>query len=78
MLRQLRYLLLIFLTATTGAVHAQDVLPRPEEPFAGKIGFTYKDSEPVKPKLRSLPHLDFRTPPTSCWCSSMGALHRST
>ena len=30
MLRQLRYLLLIFLTATTGAVHAQDVLPRPK------------------------------------------------
>ena len=52
MLRQLRYLLLIFLTATTGAVHAQDVLPRPEKPLAGKIRLTYKDAEPVKPKLK--------------------------
>ncbi|TWU30281.1 arylsulfatase [Bythopirellula polymerisocia] len=28
------------------------VLPRPEAPFAGKIGLTYKDSEAVKPKLK--------------------------
>ena len=31
---------------------AQEVLPRPEEPFAGKIGLTYKDSEAIKPKLK--------------------------
>ncbi|QEG37656.1 arylsulfatase [Bythopirellula goksoeyrii] len=35
----------------TGA-YADEVLPRPEEPFAGKIGLTYKDSEAVKPKLK--------------------------
>ncbi len=34
------------------AAQAQEVLPRPEEPFAGKIGLTYKDSEAVKPKLK--------------------------
>lgn len=33
-------------------VAAQDVLPRPEAPFAGKIGLTYKDSEAVKPQLK--------------------------
>jgi arylsulfatase len=31
---------------------ADEVLPRPEEPFAGKIGLTHKDSTPVKPKLK--------------------------
>ncbi|QEG37687.1 arylsulfatase [Bythopirellula goksoeyrii] len=35
----------------TGA-YADEVLPRPEEPFTGKIGLTYKDSEAVKPKLK--------------------------
>lgn len=34
------------------AANAQEVLPRPEEPFTGKIGLTYKDSTPVKPKLK--------------------------
>jgi arylsulfatase len=28
------------------------MLPRPVEPFAGKIGLTYKDSTPVKPQLQ--------------------------
>jgi arylsulfatase len=32
--------------------NADEVLPRPEEPFAGKIGLTYKDSTPVKPQLK--------------------------
>lgn len=36
------------LSATWG----QQMLPRPEEPFAGKIGLTYKDSTPVKPELK--------------------------
>ncbi|WP_206352369.1 arylsulfatase [Tautonia rosea] len=31
---------------------SQEVLPRPEEPFQGKIGLTYKDSTPVKPELK--------------------------
>ncbi len=35
-----------------GTASAQEVLPRPEEPFKGKIGLTYKDSEAVKPKLK--------------------------
>ena len=48
----LKHISAIFLTVACGAVHAQDVLPRPEEPFAGKIGLTYKDSEAVKPKLK--------------------------
>ena len=48
----LKYISAIFLTVACGAVHAQDVLPRPEEPFAGKIGLTYKDSAAVKPKLK--------------------------
>ena len=29
-------------------VSAQEVLPRPEPPFKGKIGRTYKDSRPDK------------------------------
>ncbi|MCA9234343.1 MAG: arylsulfatase [Planctomycetales bacterium] len=32
---------------------ADEVLPRPEPPFAGKIGLTYKDSTAVKPKLQT-------------------------
>ena len=35
-----------------GRVAAQEVLPRPDAPFGGKIGLTYKDSEAVKPKLK--------------------------
>ncbi len=31
---------------------AQEQLPRPEPDFKGKIGLTYKDSTPVKPKLK--------------------------
>jgi arylsulfatase len=33
----------------SGLARAQEVLPRPEGPFAGKIGLTYKDSQPVWP-----------------------------
>ena len=33
-------------------VRTDEVLPRPDAPFAGKIGLTYKDSTPVKPKLK--------------------------
>lgn len=32
---------------------AQEVLPRPEPPFAGKIGLTFADSEAVKPQLKT-------------------------
>jgi len=31
---------------------AQEILPRPEPGFQGTIGLTYKDSTPVKPKLK--------------------------
>ena len=34
----------------TSRAAAQEVLPRPEPVFAGKIGLTYKDSEAVKPQ----------------------------
>lgn len=34
------------------AVNAEEMLPRPEAPFAGKIGLTYKDSTAVKPQLK--------------------------
>jgi arylsulfatase A-like enzyme len=36
----------------SSTVHGQEVLPRPEEPFRGKIGLTYEDSEAVKPQLK--------------------------
>jgi arylsulfatase A-like enzyme len=39
-----------FLTSST--IHAQEVLPRAEAAFTGKIGLTYKDSEAVKPQLK--------------------------
>ena len=38
--------------ALIASASAQEVLPRPEEPFGGKIGLTYKDSTPVKPELK--------------------------
>ena len=44
-------------------VSAQQVLPRPEEPFAGKIGLTYKDSEAVKPKLKIPETFGLESPP---------------
>lgn len=37
-------------TVITTAAVAQDVLPRPEPPFRGKIGRTIKDSKPDFPK----------------------------
>lgn len=36
-----------------GVSLAQQMLPPPERGFEGKIGLTYKDSEPVKPKLKT-------------------------
>src|SRR2546422_3995598 len=37
-------------TLITTAARAQDVLPRPEQPFRGKIGRTAKNSTPDFPK----------------------------
>lgn len=42
---------------------AQEVLPRPEPPFAGKIGLTYKDSEAVKPELKIPATFGLEDPP---------------
>ncbi len=44
-------------------VGAQEVLPRPEAPFAGKIGLTYKDSEAVKPQLKVPATFGLENPP---------------
>lgn len=43
---------LFLIPLLAAAAPAQEVLPRPEEPFEGKIGLTYEDSEAVKPKLQ--------------------------
>jgi arylsulfatase len=42
----------ILCTRAGQGVTAAETLPRPEPPFAGRIGLTYKDSEPVKPELK--------------------------
>ena len=48
-----RYIGAVLISATlTTYARADDVLPRPDAPFAGKIGLTYKDSTPVKPQLK--------------------------
>ena len=44
-------------------VSAQEVLPRPEAPFGGKIGLTYEDSEAVKPKLKIPATFGLENPP---------------
>ena len=38
--------------AVASTLFAQTQLPQPEPTFDGKIGLTYKDSTPVKPKLK--------------------------
>lgn len=45
---------LLAVASSTGAF-AQDALPRPEPPFKGKIGTTYKDSKPDFPKPVAAP-----------------------
>ncbi|MCA9111140.1 MAG: arylsulfatase [Planctomycetaceae bacterium] len=46
-------------------VHARadEVLPRPAKPFAGKIGLSYKDSEAVKPELKIPANFGLENPP---------------
>ncbi|MCR9292307.1 MAG: arylsulfatase [bacterium] len=41
----------------------QEVLPRPEPAFRGKIGLTYKDSEAVKPELKIPQTYGLENPP---------------
>jgi arylsulfatase A-like enzyme len=45
------------------SLFAQEVLPRPEEPFGGKIGLTYKDSQAVKPQLKIPATFGLENPP---------------
>jgi arylsulfatase len=58
---------LLLLTSLSGipgsSAVAQDILPRPEEAFAGKIGLTYKDSESVKPELKIPATFGLENPP---------------
>jgi hypothetical protein len=46
-----------------GTLTADELLPRPESPFTGKIGLTYKDSTPVKPKLKVPATFGLEDPP---------------
>lgn len=43
---------LLFSVVWFSGAAAHKVLPRPDEPFAGKIGLTYRDSTGVKPELK--------------------------
>lgn len=58
-----RHFSLVTLVLLGGQLCAQEVLPRPEAPFAGKIGLTYKDSEAVKPKLKIPATFGLEDPP---------------
>lgn len=50
------FLVIIGLTTLiTTAARAQDVLPRPPQPFKGKIGHTVKDSTPDFPQEPQAP-----------------------
>jgi arylsulfatase len=40
------------LQSTVPPALAQEILPHPDKPFSGKIGLTYKTSEPVKSQLK--------------------------
>ncbi|MEM9503409.1 MAG: arylsulfatase [Cyanobacteria bacterium P01_E01_bin.43] len=40
------------LQSTVPPVLAQEILPHPPKPFSGKVGLTYKTSEPVKEQLK--------------------------
>ncbi|MBV8883285.1 MAG: arylsulfatase [Chroococcidiopsidaceae cyanobacterium CP_BM_RX_35] len=42
---------------------AQEILPHPDKPFTGKIGLTFKDSEPVKPQLKLPSTYGIENPP---------------
>jgi len=48
-------LVLVAATSLTAVSSAQEVLPKPEAPFKGKIGRTYKDSEPDKIPVTKAP-----------------------
>ncbi len=42
---------------------AQELIPHPDKPFTGKIGLTYKDSEPIKSQLKLPSTYGLKNPP---------------
>ncbi|WP_231510580.1 arylsulfatase [Fischerella sp. PCC 9605] len=42
---------------------AQELIPHPDKPFTGKIGLTYKDSQPVKSQLKLPSTYGVKNPP---------------
>jgi hypothetical protein len=50
-------------TAETAPIRSDTVLPLPPEPFQGKIGLTYEDSEAVKPQLKIPATFGIKDPP---------------
>ncbi len=42
---------------------AQELIPHPDKPFTGKIGLSFKDSEPVKPELKLPQNYGIENPP---------------
>lgn len=62
-MKLLTLLVAFFPIMQPNSVVAQEVLPRPEEPFAGRIGLTYKDSQAVKPQLKVPATFGLENPP---------------
>ncbi|PQO26508.1 arylsulfatase [Blastopirellula marina] len=58
-----RLLPLLVFALFSSTVFAQEMLPKPEGPFQGKIGLTYKDSTAVKPELKIPANLGLKNPP---------------
>ncbi|MFO0916422.1 MAG: arylsulfatase [Pirellulales bacterium] len=46
------WMTVVVMLAGLAAADGQELLPRPEGPFEGKIGLTYRDSQAVKPQLK--------------------------
>ncbi len=57
------FLSLAIVSTMPTKAYSQEVLPRPEEAFKGKIGLTYKDSEAIKPKLKVPATFGLEDPP---------------
>jgi len=60
---RMKHLLAAMPILLVGQLSAQEVLPRAEEAFTGKIGLTYKDSEAVKPQLKIPATFGLEDPP---------------
>ncbi|NES69168.1 MAG: sulfatase-like hydrolase/transferase [Okeania sp. SIO2D1] len=53
----------LFVGTATPPAMAQQILPHPDEPFTGKVGLTYEDSQAVKPKLKQPQTFSIENPP---------------